>query len=180
MFRGKLSLCCAVVTHLIVVFSFLSLVNSVLASETSPGFFRYPHTDGKDVVFTSEGDLWKVPLEGGVAIRLTTHEGEERFPHYSPDGKWIAFTGQDDGQDDVYIVSSAGGEPRRLTYHPARDQVVGWDYSGNILFRSTREIPYRGYRIYRITPEGSFPESIGLDKGALISVSYTHLRAHET
>ena len=139
------------------------------AADVAPGFFRYPHTDGKQVVFTSEGDLWKIPLKGGTAIRLTTHEGEERFAHFSPDGRWIAFSGQDDGQDDVYVMPAEGGEPKRLTYHPERDQVIGWDYDGHVIFRSTREIPYRGYRIYTTSPEGGWPESIGLDKGTLIS-----------
>lgn len=135
----------------------------------SPGFFRYPHTDGERIVFTSEGDLWTVPVKGGIAIRLTTHVGEERFARFSPDGKWIAFSGQDDRHDDVYVMSSKGGEPRRLTYHPYRDQVVGWSQEGSILFRSSRDIPYRGYRIYSIPKGGGFPESAGFDKAALIS-----------
>ncbi len=135
----------------------------------TPGFFRYPHTDGRTVVFTSEGDLWRVSLDGGTAVRLTTHEGEERFPRYSPDERWIAFTGQEDGQDDVFIIPASGGEPRRLTFHPGRDQVVGWTPDGWILMRSTRDIPYRGYRIYTVPFEGGFPASIGLDKAALIS-----------
>ncbi|HHE47228.1 MAG TPA: hypothetical protein ENL08_05980, partial [Bacteroidetes bacterium] len=139
------------------------------AGETAPGFFRYPHTDGESVIFTSEGDLWKVSLDGGTAVRFTTHEGEERFPHFSPDGKLIAFSGQDDGQDDIYVLPASGGEPRRLTYHPWRDQVLGWDPDGNVVFRSARDIPYRGYRIYHVSPDGGWPESIGLDKGSLIS-----------
>ena len=163
---------------LIAIFLVTAGINAGLASivteENAPGFFRYPHTDGREwVVFTSEGDLWKVTLnrsEAGSAVRLTTHEGEERFPNFSPDGRWIAFTGQDDGQDDVYVIPASGGEPSRLTYHPERDQVIGWDTDGNVLFRSIREIPYRGYRIYRVAPEGGWPESIGLDKGTLISL----------
>ncbi len=139
-------------------------------SADSPGFFRYPDTDGKRIVFTSEGDLWTVPVGGGIAIRLTTHSGEERFAHYSPDGKWVAFSEQDDGHDDVYVMSSNGGEPMRLTFHPYRDQVLGWSDNNTILFRSSREIPYRGYRIYTVFREGGFPESIGLDKAALISM----------
>ncbi|MBM3326174.1 MAG: hypothetical protein FJY65_04200 [Calditrichaeota bacterium] len=134
-----------------------------------PGFFRYPTISGDWIVFTSEGDLWKAPLAGGVAMRLTTHEGEERYAKFSPDGKYIAFTGQDDGQDDVYIIPSSGGEPRRLTFHPDRDQTIGWTPDGSILFRSTRDIPYRGWRIYKVSPKGSLPVSIGLDKAALIA-----------
>lgn len=138
-------------------------------ADQTGGFYRFPHTDGRWIVFTSEGDLWKVPIEGGLAIRLTTHEGEERYPKFSPDGKLIAFTAQEDGQDDIFVIPAEGGTPKRLTFHPDRDQTLGWDREGNIIFRSTREIPYRGWRIYRISPQGGLPQSIGLDKGALIS-----------
>ncbi len=137
--------------------------------EVPPGFFRYPHTDGTWIVFTSEGDLWKVGLEGGTAVRLTTHRGEERFAHFSPDGRWIAYSGQEDGQDDVYVIPASGGEPRRLTYHPDRDQVLGWDPEGNVLFRSSRETSDRIYHIFTVPPDGGWPGSIGLDKGTLIS-----------
>lgn len=155
---------------IILVQTFLPAVgNQAVSSEETPGFFRYPTTDGEWVVFTSEGDLWKVPLEGGTAVRLTTHQGEEHFAHISPDGKSIAFTGQDDGQDDVFVMPINGGEPRRLTWHPDRDQVIGWTTDGKILFRSSREIPYRGYRIYKLSPDGGMPEVIKLDKAALIS-----------
>lgn len=139
------------------------------AEVTIPGFFRYPATYGKYIVFTSEGDLWRVPVNGGMALRLTTHEGDEQFAHFSPDGKWIAFTGQDNGQDDVFIIPANGGEPKRLTYHPDRDQMLGWDNKGNVLFRSSREIPYRGYRVYSIPVTGGLPEVLPIDKAALIS-----------
>lgn len=144
-------------------------VTSAFAEDVPPGFFRFPHVSGDWVVFTSEGDLWKAPLGGGTAVRLTTAEGEERFPKFSPDGKWIAYSGQEDGQDDVFVISSSGGQPRRLTYHPDRDQVIGWDPQGNILFRSMREMPNYAYRIYRIPKEGGFPTSIGLSKAAHIA-----------
>jgi tricorn protease len=140
-----------------------------VADDTKPGFFRYPHISGEWIVFTSEGDLWKVKASGGTAIRLTTAEGEERFPKFSADGQWIAFTGQEDGHDDVFVMPSTGGSPRRLTYHPDRDQVVGWDPQGNILFRSMREMPHYEYRIYRLPKEGGYPESIGLHKAANVS-----------
>ncbi len=142
---------------------------SALIAEEQPGFFRYPHTNGEWVVFTSEGDLWRAPISGGTAIRLTTHEGEERYPFISPDGAAIAFSGQDDGQDDIYVMPLMGGEPKRLTFHPGGDQVVGWLDDDQILFRSRREIPFRGYRIYTVSKEGGFPDVIPLTKAALIS-----------
>jgi len=156
-------------THALLLISLLLWFSSSFAAEASNGFFRYPHSNGESVVFTSEGDLWQVPLSGGIAVRLTTHKGEERFAHYSPDKKWIAFSGQEDGHDDVFVIPASGGEPKRLTFHPGRDMVLGWNPKGEVLFRSSREAPYRAYRIYTVPVGGGFPESIGLDKGSLIS-----------
>src|SRR5215467_5094568 len=91
------------------------------------------------VVFAYGGDLWIASREGGAARRLTSHIGDELFPKFSPDGKWIAFTGDYDGNPDVYLISAEGGEPKRLTFHPSNDIVLGWTPDGkNILFRSDR------------------------------------------
>src|SRR5690349_9253069 len=106
------------------------------SADTLPdGFYRYPTIGGGAIVFAAEGDLWKVPVTGGVALRLTAFEGEEAFPKLSPDGRLLAFTAQYEGNDDVYVMSAAGGEPMRLTYHPAADQTLGWSPDGKILFR---------------------------------------------
>ena len=80
---------------------------------------RFPDIAGDHVVFCYGGDLWQASTEGGTATRLTAHVGQELFPKYSPDGKWIAFTGQYDGDEQVYIMPSAGGIPKQLTYYPA-------------------------------------------------------------
>jgi dipeptidyl aminopeptidase/acylaminoacyl peptidase len=72
------------------------------------------------VAFTYAGDIWIAPASGGTATRLTAHPGIEVFAHFSPDGKWIAFTGQYDGDEQVYVVPANGGEPRQLTFYPAR------------------------------------------------------------
>ena len=133
------------------------------------GFYRYPSIGSGSIVFASEGDLWRVPVGGGVAIRLTVHEGEERFPRLSPDGHWVAFTAQYDGNDDVYVMPSAGGEPVRLTFHPASDQAIGWTSDGKILFRSRRDHPHGDYRMYTLAPEGGIPQMIPLEPAAWIS-----------
>ena len=118
------------------------------AAETLPdGFYRYPTIGGGSIIFAAEGDLWKVPLGGGVALRLTAFEGEEAFPKLSPDGRLVAFTAQYEGNDDVYVMTAAGGEPVRLTYHPAADQALGWSPDGKILFRSRRDTPNNDFRI---------------------------------
>ena len=108
------------------------------AGETLPdGFYRYPTIGGGAIVFAAEGDLWKVPVAGGVALRLTAHEGEEWLPKLSPDGRLVTFTAQYEGNDDVYVMSAAGGEPLRLTWHPASDQALGWSPDGIMAYAGT-------------------------------------------
>ena len=111
---------------------------------------RFPDIHGDRVVFTYGGDLWVAPAAGGTATRLTAHPGVEVFAKFSPDGKWIAFTGQYDGDEQVYVVPSTGGVPKQLTHYPARgpltprwgydNQVYGWTNDGRaVLFRSLRD-----------------------------------------
>lgn len=124
------------------------LVGSVSAWAQTK-LLRFPDVHGEEVVFTYAGDLWKAPIRGGVAVRLTAHPGQELFAKFSPDGRWIAFTGQYDGDEQVYVIPSVGGEPRQLTFYPARgplpprhgydNQVYGWTPDGSaVLFRSFR------------------------------------------
>lgn len=93
--------------------TFLLLAAPVVAQPPQPAdearLLRFPTTHGKQLVFTYGGDLFAVSAEGGVARRLTSHEGFEMFPHFSPDGKWIAFTGQYDGNTEVYVIPAEGG-----------------------------------------------------------------------
>lgn len=71
---------------------------------------------------------------------MTSNEGEESLPHFSPDGNWIAFTGEYDGNTDVYLIPAKGGEPKRLTWHPGADMVTGWSPDGSkVIFSSGRE-----------------------------------------
>ncbi|MGE0641646.1 MAG: S41 family peptidase [Thermoanaerobaculia bacterium] len=111
---------------------------------------RFPDVSGDRVVFTYGGDLWTATTAGGTATRLTAHPGLEIFGKFSPDGNWIAFTGQYDGDEQVYVVPATGGEPRQLTYYPAHgplaprwgydNQVYGWTPDGkSVLFRSLRD-----------------------------------------
>ena len=111
---------------------------------------RFPDLHGDKLVFCYGGDLWTASAAGGEAARLTSHPGLERYPKFSPDGKWIAFTGQYDGDEQVYVMPAEGGVPRQLTFYPAfgplypwngsDNQVMGWTPDGgSILFRSLRE-----------------------------------------
>src|SRR5215213_9439554 len=127
---------------------------------------RFPDIHGDRVVFTHAGDLWSAPVSGGTANRLTAHPGLEMFAKFSPDGRWIAFTGQYDGDEQVYVIPSTGGVPRQLTFYPARgpftprwgydNQVLGWTRdSKHILFRSHRDSWTLGVnRLYTVAATG--------------------------
>ena len=115
------------------------------------------------IVFVFAGDLWIVSREGGDAHRLTTDAGTEANPVFSPDGSLIAFTGEYDGNVDVFTVPAAGGVPRRLTHHPAYDEVVGWTPDGKrIIFRSSRSSFSGISRLYSVGLDGGFPDELPL------------------
>src|SRR5215472_15303985 len=118
--------------------------------------------------------LWLAAREGGAARRLTSHVGDELYPKFSPDGKWIAFTGDYDGNSDVYLIPAEGGEPKRLTFHPSNDIVLGWTPDGkNILFRSDRYSapPGRFTKLFLVSPQGGNPKMLPVPRGDLTSFS---------
>ncbi len=124
------------------------------------------------IVFTYENDLWLVSTDGGLARRLTNDPGAEVWAKFSPDGKWLAFTGQYDGGADVYVMDARGGVPQRLTYHPGSDRVLGWWPDGkSVFFRSRREYPYRGEAVYRAHLDGGMPEKLPVDRAGLAAIS---------
>jgi len=162
----------------LIVFCLLLLIplftRSTDAQSSSPQRYvmRYPDISETAVVFTYGGDIWKVPVNGGTAVRLTIHEGEELFPKFSPDGKLIAFTGEYDGNSDVYVMNTDGGNITRLTYYPGEDEAVGWHpFKNKIIFRSSRESLTRYTRLFMISPDGSGIETLPLHEGAYGSFS---------
>ncbi|HXZ20830.1 MAG TPA: S41 family peptidase [Candidatus Acidoferrales bacterium] len=133
---------------------------------------RFPDIHDDKIVFVYGGDLWVASTSGGIATRLTAHPGLELFPKFSPDGKWIAFTGQYDGDEQVYVIPSTGGIPRQLTFYPARgplpprwgydNQVYGWTPDGkSVLFRSLRDhFDLGDSQLYTVSVEGGLPKAL--------------------
>ena len=119
-----------------------TLCSAFSARADEARLLRFPATNGTEVAFSYAGDLWTVPVQGGVAKRLTSHIGYEMFARYSPDGKSIAFTGEYDGNREVYLIPSAGGEPVRLTYTATN----GRDDLGDRI-ASTRPREHRGVSV---------------------------------
>jgi tricorn protease len=138
----------------------LSVTATAALAEDAPLVATAPTMSATEIVFAYGGFLWTVPRAGGEARQLTTG-GHESNPYLSPDGKWIAFSGQYDGNEDVYVMPSAGGEPRRLTWHPANDEPAGWTPDGKrILFGSTRDAYADITRMYTVPLEGGIPEPL--------------------
>ena len=133
---------------------------------------RQPTIHNNDVVFVYANDLWKSSTDGGTAVRLTSDNGYESNPHFSNDGKWIAFTAQYDGNIDVFIIPSNGGTPKRLTYHPASDYVQGWTPDNTILFRSNREgRPTQTNKFFTVSVEGELPVALDIPRAAYGDIS---------
>ncbi len=159
----------------------LFITSNLFTQETR--LLRYPNSSEDKIVFVYAGDLYLVNKTGGVARKITSSEGYEIFPRFSPDGKYIAFSGEYDGNREVYLINSEGGEPIRLTYTmdipnlPERmgpDKIVmGWHPNGQkILFRSRHESfnAWIGH-LYLISKDGGLPEKLPLPRGGFASYS---------
>ena len=144
---------------------------SALAQGTM--LLRQPTMHDNNIAFVYANDIWICDSDNGNAHRLTSSVGAETFPHFSPDGKWIAFTAQYDGNSDVYIIPSNGGEPKRLTWHPGGDLVQGWCPDGmSIIFQSGRESkPTLTSRLYKISVEGGTPVPLPVKRAAYGEIS---------
>lgn len=144
---------------------------------------QQPAISATHVAFVYANDLWSARLDGSDVRRLTTHSGNEAFPVFSPDGQWIAFTGQYDGNTDVYVVATGGGEPQRLTWHPGADFVRDWTPDGTaVLFASGRAVhTNRHNKLYTVAVDGGMPSELPIPYAWWASysgdgghIAYTH------
>src|SRR5215468_5307234 len=141
----------------------LFAVAAIGAAADEPLLLQKPTLSKTHIVFGYAGDLWSVPRDGGDAVRLTSGTGDETDPAFSPDGARIAFTGEYDGNVDVFVMPVTGGVPKRLTWHPAADRVVGWSPDGKrVLFRSARDSHSRYTQLYTVSVEGGPAELLPL------------------
>jgi tricorn protease len=170
------------------VFTATLLADLILCSfaalgQTSNGgtrLLRMPTVSASQIAFAYAENIWTVPRSGGSARRITSFQGLTSNPHFSPDGKWIAFSGEYAGNLDVYVVSADGGEPRRLTWHPGADTVQGWTPDGkSILFSSTRATwaPSGAPRFWTVPVEGGVEEPMTLPRAyqGKISADGSHI-----
>ncbi len=162
----------------------LSIVSLTARADDDSTLMRFPSLHGGQIVFEAHGNLWQVGAEGGLARRLTSESGDELMPRFSPDGKWIAFTGEYQGNRDVYVIPADGGQARRLTFHsdvvddaPTRwgpeNMVVTWTPdSRNIVFLSRREAWNSWFaRLFTVPVNGGPVQALPLDRGGLLSYS---------
>jgi len=154
----------------ILVIGSLAFAKFAVRAQTPDGqtrLLRTPTVSETQIAFAYANNIWTVPRSGGSARRLTSFQGQTANPHFSPDGKWIAFSGEYAGNFDVYVVPAEGGEPRRLTWHPGGDLVQGWTPDGNsILFSSTRATwaPSGAPRFWTVPIAGGVEEPMPLPR----------------
>jgi tricorn protease len=170
---------------IIVLGCVLSCACLTAAQEVREGrLLRFPDIYKDKIAFMYGGDLWVASSSGGTARRITSHPGRELFPKFSPDGKWLAFTGQYDGNFNVYVMPSEGGQPKQLTFYQGQaqalsdrmgilNQVIGWTPDGkSIVFLSRRDAS-NGWtkRPFTVSIDGGLPQPMPMDEGGLLSFS---------
>jgi tricorn protease len=124
----------------------------VTAQKGQLGYYRFPALSGDTIVFTAEGDLWRVGASGGIAQRLTSHPEEESRPAISPDGRTVAYSASYEGPVEVYTLPLDGGVPARQTHDASRAAVVGWTPAGEILYATRRQSTLPNTQLVRLNP----------------------------
>ena len=145
---------------------------------------REPALSRDRLAFSYAGDIWIAGRDGSNPQRLTVGPGVETSPHFSPDGQFMAFTGDYDRNADVYVVAVSGGQPRRLTWHPSAETVRDWTPDGQrILFSSSQEAYARGLQLFTVAVAGGLPTRLPLlmgEKGSYSADGQTLAHTHIT
>jgi tricorn protease len=163
----------------------LALTCWLTAQDMQEGrLLRFPAISKDKIAFMYAGDLWLVSSSGGTASRITSHPGRELFPKFSPDGKWLAFSGQYDGNFNVYVMPASGGQPRQLTFYQGsaaplsdrmgiHDEVIAWTPDSQRIVFLTRRDASNGWtkRPFTVSVEGGLPQPMPIDEGGLLSFS---------
>ena len=150
---------------------------SLTAQADEGRLLRFPGTNGQEVAFSYAGDIYTVPITGGTARKLTSHKGYEAFARYSPDGRTIAFTGQYDGNTEVYVMPAQGGEPKRITFtssNPRDDWgdrmgpnniTMAWTPDGSgVIYRNRISESFDG-KLWKAPVNGGMAEELPLPEG---------------
>jgi tricorn protease len=135
-------------------------------SQTTTGYYRFPAIHDDTIVFTAEGDLWMVGLEGGRAQRLTTHPGTEAYAAISPDGTTIAFSAQYEGPTEVYTMPVKGGLPSRRTQWGERCRVKGWTPDGKVIYNTQHYSTLPSTQLATVDPEMDHHEVVPLSQAS--------------
>ena len=161
----------------------IAAMTSLSAYADEGRLMRFPATNGSDVAFSYAGDIYTVPISGGLAKRLTSHQGYEMFARFSPDGNTIAFTGQYDGNTEIFVMPREGGEPKRITFTStnSRDDVadrmgpnniaMAWTPDGKgVVYRNRIGDGFTG-KLWIAPIDGGMPEELPLPEGGFCSYS---------
>lgn len=143
---------------------FISLLIQSTKAQVNARMLQYPDVSATHITFTYGGDVWIVAKEGGTAYKLTSAKGTELLARFSPDGKQIAFSGNYNGNVDIYVMPSMGGLPKRITYHGMPDRLIDWYPDGkSLLFASSRESGKQRFsQFYKVSKDGGLPEKLPL------------------
>ncbi|RYD78342.1 MAG: peptidase S41, partial [Verrucomicrobiaceae bacterium] len=142
-------------------------------SRVNARMMQMPAVSATQIAFVYAGDIWIAPKGGGTAIRLSSPRGIEAFPRFSPDGKRLAFTGNYEGNEDIYVMPVSGGEPRRVTHHGAGDRVLGWYPDGKSLLYASRMTAFteRVGQFFKVSADGGLPEQLPIRYGEFGAIS---------
>ncbi len=155
-------------------FIFVFLLGATLNfAQVNAKLLQYPDVSATKITFVYAGDIWVAPKEGGLAVKLSSPKGIEIMPKFSPDGKYIAFSGNYDGNIDVFVIPTEGGTPERITNHPGVDRILDWSPKGDfLLFASSRESGRQRFnQIFKISVKGGQATKLPVPYGEFAELS---------